>query len=353
MFNTLQGFYRSFRRTKGQEFVSYDTAYRTQLRRLEEIGAGIGGITKAYWFLEKAGLSAELRKQVVAAAGGTYDYDKLRSALVAIVPQVARLDAENTPSPSTNRMWKQKHGNHSNKVNAVDQDDQDDDVDEVNDGADIKSPDELEAELECLMTKAARKRSQVEKARGFSKSETPEQRQARIPSLKARMPCSACKAHGHTRYGHWHSDVSCPYHQASTNPAKSNGRNVMVVQQELSDSEDAEAFDIQVVHLCAEALVFSTSSDHPEHRWLALTDTCCARTVTGMEWIQRHLRALHCRGQPSYIVDKAKPFRFGGGETVSGQVILCGNHPGVCEGLREGGHHSGECDRPGCASPFE
>ena len=66
VFATLQEFYKSFRRARGQEFVNYDSAFRSQLQRLEEIGAGISGVTKAFWFLEKAGLSSDLRKQVVA-----------------------------------------------------------------------------------------------------------------------------------------------------------------------------------------------------------------------------------------------------------------------------------------------
>ena len=44
--------------------------FRNHLNRLEESGAKIEGVTKAYWFTEKAGLSGDLRKQVVAAAGG-------------------------------------------------------------------------------------------------------------------------------------------------------------------------------------------------------------------------------------------------------------------------------------------
>ena len=81
-FQTLADFYR---RHKGQEFVAYGMEFRRHGQRLEEIGAGLTGATKAYWFLEKAGLPPELRKQVVAAAGGQYDYAKLRSAVMAIV----------------------------------------------------------------------------------------------------------------------------------------------------------------------------------------------------------------------------------------------------------------------------
>ena len=87
VFSTLTEFYRGFKRLPNQEFIEYDMAYR-----LEEIGAGIDGLNKALWFLEKASLSEELRKQVITAAGGEYEYTRLRKALMAIVPKVKRDD---------------------------------------------------------------------------------------------------------------------------------------------------------------------------------------------------------------------------------------------------------------------
>ena len=99
VFSTLEEFYKTFKRARGQDFTSFDTAFRAQLQRLEEVGAGISGTTKAFWFVEKACISAELRKQVVAASGGVYDYAKLRAALVAIVPQVGKQHSE---EPNTN-----------------------------------------------------------------------------------------------------------------------------------------------------------------------------------------------------------------------------------------------------------
>ena len=85
--------------------MNYDSAFRSQLQRLEEIGAEISGVTKAFWFLEKAGLSSDLRKQVVAAAGGDYNYTKLRAALVAIVPQVLKIEEETGGS----RQWRRSN----------------------------------------------------------------------------------------------------------------------------------------------------------------------------------------------------------------------------------------------------
>ena len=116
-FATLGEFYKGFRRTSGQQFTEYDMEFRRQCMRLDEINAGIYGVARAYWFLEKAGLSPELRKQVVAAAGGCYDYPKLRAALVAIVPNVQR--EENKANPPTKQLPFRNKKTMSHKVNVV------------------------------------------------------------------------------------------------------------------------------------------------------------------------------------------------------------------------------------------
>ena len=142
VFSTLADFYKGFRRAKGQEFVAYDMAFRMHLQRLEEINAGLEGVTKAYWFLEKAGLSAELRKQVVAAAGGTYDYPKLPAAVMAIVPQVSR-EEDTSSNPNPPRMW--KRGNPK-QVHATLEVEEGEEPEEVT--AEEGDTTQLEAELE-------------------------------------------------------------------------------------------------------------------------------------------------------------------------------------------------------------
>lgn len=93
-FQTLSFFYKTFKRERGQEMVSYDMAFRAQCKRLAECGSQIEGTTKAFWYLEKASISDELRRQVVSSAGGDYNYTKLRNALVSIVPQVRRHEVD-------------------------------------------------------------------------------------------------------------------------------------------------------------------------------------------------------------------------------------------------------------------
>ena len=342
-FQTLADFYKGFRRSKGQEFAAYDMEFRRHGQRLEEIGAGLSGVTRAYWFLEQAGLSSELRKQVVAAAGGQYDYAKLRSAVMAIVPQVNKEEEQHGSghqhSNAGNQQWRK-----AAKVHATTQDEEGEDAENDFGTAsdDGQVPAELlEEELQVLLTQAARKRAQVEKARGFSsgnvsgkssgKGESPDARAKRIAELKQKMPCSACKANGKTVYGHWHGDAECPYHKK---PSKGVGSNVMaVVEDELSDSDEdfmpsatsvffascQEIEDAASEHWCASAI---SSQGHEHDFLLALSDTCCARSVVGEKWAKAHMAHLHKAGVDVYVVDEARPFRFGAGPRIASQYSV-------------------------------
>ena len=342
-FQTLADFYKGFRRSRGQEFVAYDMEFRRHGQRLEEIGAGLSGVTRAYWFLEKAGLSSELRKQVVAAAGGQYDYAKLRSAVMAIVPQVNKEDEHHGSGQqqphSGNRQWRKAAKVHATTQDATAEDVDDDTGAGSEDGQ--VPPELLEEELHVLLTQAARKRAQVEKARGFSsgnsngkggsKGESAEARTKRIAELKQKMPCSACKANGKTVYGHWHGDSECPYNRKV---AKGAGSNVMaVVEDELSDSDEdympssvnvflatsRETEDETSEYWCASAV---SRHGHEHDFLLALSDTCCARSVVGEKWAKAHMAHLHKAGVDVYIVDEARPFRFGAGPRIASQYSV-------------------------------
>ena len=338
-FQTLADFYKGFRRGRGQEFVAYDMEFRRHGQRLEEINAGLSGVTKAYWFLEKAGLSPELRKQVVAAAGEEYDYNKLRAAVMAIVPQVNKEDEHQGNHHSGGqhpRQWRK-----ASKVHATTQEESEDTFQEGDGEEDPNpTPELLEEELQVLLTQAAKKRAQVEKARGFSSSqgsgkggsrgETPEARAKRIAELKQRMPCSACKANGRTTYGHWHGDPECPFNRGQAK----NGAVLAVVEQELSDSDEdygPEPTSIfmtecdahvgyQCEHWCASAI--SSSSLHEHDCLLALSDTCCARSVAGEGWAKAHINHLHEAGLDAYIVDEMRPFRFGAGPKIASKYSV-------------------------------
>ena len=328
VFQTLSYFFDHFHRVRGQEMTQYDTAFRTQCQRLAEAQSPLEGRAKAYWFLKKAGIGEELRRQVVSSAGGEYDYLKLRSALVAIVPQVRRHDAEDSGKRDQRPQQRGRSPGGAHRVNAVLEDEGVDVMDEdggsngetYDDGC---QADELEMEAEVLLTAAARKRAQFTKGRGFekSRSESPQARQRRIDDMKKRMPCAACKAAGRLVYGHWHSDPECPEFgkKAAAVKSESNSKSVFVVTQpgdEQDESDNDDAFLIHVIFMAtAEKL-------REESAFLALTDTACARSVAGECWANHVLDFMVKQGIPFYVVDDHQPFRFGDGPRTRARYAM-------------------------------
>lgn len=326
VFNTLSYFYDSFHRLRGQEMTQYDTAFRTQCQRLAEAQSPLEGRAKAFWFLRKAGISDELRRQVVSSAGGVYDYQKLRSALVAIVPQVRRQDGDHQQEERKQQAgYVRGRGNgtpRANKVHAVlDEQDEDYGGSERGEEAPLEAMSEtegLELEAEVLLTAAARKRAEHSRNRGFNRSESPQARERRIADMKKRMPCAACRSNGKLVYGHWHSDPSCPYYKPKSDgnaSASSASKSVFVVTQPGEDDgqssgESDTAFIVQMI------LMASSERLRMASKSLALTDTCCARTVAGEMWAKQALDMMHQKGFPYYIVDDYQPFRFGDGPKV-------------------------------------
>lgn len=287
--------------------MAFDTRFRVQVQRLEEINAPINGVTKSFWYLETAGLSNDLRKQVVAAAGGSYDYPKLRAALMAIVPQVVK-DEESSVFAGDRRHQALRRGQQAHKVNLVGDDaaTADDEIAEdfAEDasGADGEDPeaeeasaDALEHEAQVMITQAARKRATAEKARGFQRVETEAGRSARIAEMKKRMPCSECKSRGHLRFGHWHSDPECPYFKeknAKTKTEKKTATGVYVVSQHHQEDDDEPTDDDEE----AVYTVMMVDASECSMEGMAMSDTCCAKRVAGLEWMEQHMKWMDAQG---------------------------------------------------------
>lgn len=320
-FTVIHEFFHGFKRLKGEEFVSYDTRFRGMLQKLEEIGAPLEGLVRSYWFLTCAGISADLRKQVVAASGGSYQYEKLRASLVAIVPTVKKEDTEakNNAETQKTRFFRQKdskaHGVHA----VEDGGEEDGPPTEGDGGEDDEEAMAMEQEAQVLMTQAARKRATAEKARGFQKVESSRDREARLEKLKTTLPCAACRAHGRTSFGHWQADKECPFYEETQKmkQSKASGsqeRKVFTVTEEQeSDTSDSEedAFAVMMTQACA-----AMEIDY------AMTDTCCAKTVAGEEWAQQQMKKLWENGVEFGVVRESQPFCFGPGKRIHSTYAL-------------------------------
>jgi hypothetical protein len=323
-FQVLSHFFDHFKRQRGEQMSSYDTSFRIQCDKLREVGSPLEGTAQAWWFLQKAGISDDTRQKVVSAAGGVYDYLKLRQALVAIIPDVHKhADASKSADSSMNgpgpRKWQNAKKFHvAHRVNAVAEAGEDDGDEGGLEDGELSEAGQLEVEAEILMTHAARKRAEAEKGRGFSQSsksrETPEERARRIEALKQKLPCSACKAAGVLAYGHWHSDEACPQRKG-----KPNETFVTSNLQNTSDSDGDSLEDAFAVKLTGTVdqkdlqVLMQTASLRKESQLLALSDTCCARSVAGEKWMIAHLTRLHHQQIPFWCHREHEPFRFGAG----------------------------------------
>ena len=96
----------------------------------------------------------------------------------------------------------------------------------------------------------------------------------------------------------------------------------MVTEEPLSDSKDDLYPDVGESNQVCHSLVYSAGTGDRCHKGLALSDTCCARTVVGEDWIQGQRRRLHRRGLVTYVVDEHRPFRFGGGPRVMSEYAV-------------------------------
>ena len=338
VFSTLSNFFKSFRCSKGQEFVDFDTQFRVQCQKLEEVGAGLSGLIKSYWFLETASLSDELRKQVITAANGSYQYEKLRLALMAIVPRVRREQGESQSSTSSADHKKSNHfrgkfyGQKNQKQNAhgvnVVEDATDHDLEQIQEEPDSEDSGSTpqaddDAQSQIMMTQAAKKRATVEKSRGYTtkpkENEKADDRNKRIAAMKANMACSACRANGRVVYGHWHQDPECPFYGSKDGGKK--GAEIFCVQTDEEDDSDDEIFTPDV-----NTIMMTYAGHHGPEKMkkidMALSDTCCSRTVAGAPWVASCLRRLWKNQIMFYVVRENQAFRFGPGPKKWSQAAV-------------------------------
>ena len=328
IFNTLHEFFRGFKRSRGEEFSTYDTRFRAQLQKMEEIGAPLDGLVRSYWFLEGSGISAELRKQVISAAGGSYNYEKLWAALVAIVPTVKRDESEihgragngAGEKPKFERRGHKPHGVHAVEEDGDGAEEHHGEEEGINGEIDDEEALAMEQEAQVLLTQAAKRRSMAERGRGYQRVESTEERESRIKHMKTKMACSACRAHGKTTFGHWHADKACPYYEESMALKKKKegekSNKVFVVQGD----EDEEEEDTDSDQPAYEVMI--TWSGMNQQSGLAMTDTCCARTVVGEEWAEKHMESMWKQGVEFLVVNEQQPFRFGPGRRIYSTFAL-------------------------------
>ena len=183
--------------------------------------------------MAKANIFEDMRQKIVSASGGSYEYEKLRDALAAISPTINCADHQGDKDGGQTRLWKGRRLDH--RVNMV------------ADFGNNNSENEALAKMRWPWPKpwsrssydpGCLRRSMVERARGFQKAESSEERAKGISNVKQRVPCNACRAHGKTVYGHWRSDKECPYFEET----KKKKEKSAFVTESGGPAEDRAAF---------------------------------------------------------------------------------------------------------------
>ena len=118
-----------------------------------------------------------------------------------------------------------------------------------------------------------------------------ENKDEKLKAMKARSFCSGCG-----RRGHWHKDAECPKNKPGAG---------------LHPSVKTDVKDISMCNVLP-AEVYATK--YEGEFLLGITDTACARTVAGTQWLQKYTDALGKLGHKPLLHKECEAYRFGTGK---------------------------------------
>ena len=112
----------------------------------------------------------------------------------------------------------------------------------------------------------------------------------KIRMMKAKSFCSGCG-----RRGHWHKDPECPHNQG----------------QHQKGADKSRPSEIGFCNLLP-AEVYAVR--HADGGLVGITDTACARTVAGTQWLQEYTDKLAAMGTKPELRRECEAYRFGTGK---------------------------------------
>ncbi|CAE7217070.1 GIP [Symbiodinium pilosum] len=267
-------FFRRLRRKPGQTIRDYNSEYDRLHARLREEAAELN---------------------LVASVGNMYSLPRLQQA------GVIHDRGHRKPWESGNS----GKGRKPHTAHYTEADDSFDSGDDDGDGEDGEAgvSEEVAAAYATYQT-AKQRYKEHQKNRGFNgyanegKGETSqpgkgnEKTSEKIKLMKAKSFCSGCG-----RRGHWHKDAECPHNQPG--------------HQKNGDKSSNKAADVGYCNLLP-AEVFSIRLE--DAGLLGITDTACARTVAGTQWLQAYTDKLATLGVRPELKKECEAYRFGTGK---------------------------------------
>ena len=277
-------FFRRLRRRPGQSIREYNAEYDRLHARLREVGCSLPEDCAAWLYVDRLQLEESAELNLLASVGNSYSLHKLQKAAV-IQDRGLRKPWEGPGSRG-----KKTHTAHFTGHDGGDTSDTD-----TRDDEDEGIPEDV-AQAYVTYQSAKQRYKDQQRARGYvggdnGPGNSSENKDEKLKAMKARSFCSGCG-----RRGHWHKDAECPKNKPGAG---------------LHPSVKTDVKDISMCNVLP-AEVYATK--YEGEFLLGITDTACARTVAGTQWLQKYTDALGKLGHKPLLHKECEAYRFGTGK---------------------------------------
>ncbi|CAE7689238.1 unnamed protein product [Symbiodinium sp. CCMP2592] len=303
----LSDFFRRLRRRQGQTVREYNTEYDRLYGCLREVGCCLPEECAAWVYLDRLQLEEPQELNLLASVGNKYDLLRLQQAAV--------LHDRGHRKPWESNAAKGRRTNYANMTDEVDHDGPDDETGNLTDG-DEGIPEEV-AQAWMTFRSVKDKYKAQQRNRGYQGDGERSRDHGGEPTLKQMKLKSFCSGCG--RRGHWHKDPECPNNQGTTAGTKAGGGNDGGGQGRGGKDPAREVAMTTVLPASICAL------KHEGHSLMAVTDTACARTVAGTQWLQSYTDLLADQGERPALHKENEAYRFGTGKVhvSSFYIVVC------------------------------
>ena len=291
---------RKLRRKPGQSIRDYNAEYDRLHARLKEVGCMLPEECAAWLYVDRLQLEEGAELNLLASVGNTYSLGRLQKAAI-IQDRALRKPWENG----------QGKGRKPYTAHVTDNGDEDWNEETAIDARERRGHarggcgrlhDVPVGENKYRDYKNARGyRGDNDKGDNHDKNQAAKIRDDKLRQIKARSFCS-----GRGRRGHWHKDDECPNNAGAKNTAPKPGATVKDV----------------CVSMPAEVMMLK----HISGTLLGITDTACARTVAGTNWLQEYKDRIGDDGPQPQLSKECEAYRFGTGKihySVTRPLVSC------------------------------
>ena len=284
-------FFRRLRRRPGQSIREYNSEYDRLHARLREVGCNLPEDCAAWLYVDRLQLEEAAELNLLASVGNTYSLPRLQQAAVI-------------HDRGHRKPWEGSGGGKNRRPHTAHYTEADDSFGSGEEGNDFDDEDEAVPEevaaAYATYQSAKQRYKENQKNRGYSgqgdRSDPPpvprgdDKGGDKIKMMKAKSFCSGCG-----RRGHWHKDPECPHNQGAQHRTTDKGKPADV---SFCNLLPAEVYAIK----------------HESAGLVGITDTACARTVAGTQWLQAYTDKLAAIGTKPELRKECEAYRFGTGK---------------------------------------